>query len=122
MADSAERAIDGVTRGQMALGDTVTWRARHFGVWFRMTSAITVYDYPTRFVDEQVRGPFATWWHEHRFEQSPCGGTLMIDVVEFRAPGGPFGTLVDRAFLVRYMTKLIRQRNAWLRCTLESSA
>ncbi|PAX90951.1 cyclase, partial [Streptomyces albidoflavus] len=28
----------------MALGDTVTWRARHFGVVWRMTSRITAYD------------------------------------------------------------------------------
>ena len=121
MASSGERAIEGVTRGQMSLGDTVTWRARHFGVWFRMASAITVYDYPARFVDEQVRGPFAQWWHEHRFEPSAAGGTLMIDVVVFRSPGGPLGGLVDRVLLLRYITKLIRQRNAWLRRTLEAS-
>ena len=48
-------------------------------------------------------------------------GPLMIDVVVFRSPGGPLGSLVDRVLLVRYMTKLISQRNAWLRRTLEDS-
>lgn len=121
MSSSGEHAVDGITSGQMSLGDTVTWRARHFGVWFRMTSAITAYEYPARFVDEQTRGPFATWRHEHRFKPGASGGTEMIDVIEFRSPGGPIGSLVDRAFLARYMAKLIAQRNVWLRQTLEAS-
>lgn len=40
--------IGGVTTGVMRLGDSVTWR-----VVFRMTSAITEYQPPSRFVDEQ---------------------------------------------------------------------
>ena len=32
MENSGERAIAGVTNGPMSLGDTVTWRARHFGI------------------------------------------------------------------------------------------
>src|SRR5512135_2824825 len=53
MSGSRESAVSGVTSGIMGPGDTVTWRARHFGIVFRMTSAITEYDYPGRFVDEQ---------------------------------------------------------------------
>ena len=58
MARSGERATAGVTSGAMKLGDTVTWRARHFGITFRMTSAITEYQRPIRFVDQQRHGPF----------------------------------------------------------------
>jgi ligand-binding SRPBCC domain-containing protein len=72
----------------MKLGDTVTWRARHFGITFRMTSALTEYQRPIRFVDEQQRGPFRRWWHEHTFESAAEGKTLMVDVVEFRSPLG----------------------------------
>jgi ligand-binding SRPBCC domain-containing protein len=32
-----------------------------------MTCAITEYEYPYRFVDEQQRGPFRRWWDEHSF-------------------------------------------------------
>jgi len=45
----------------------------------------------------------------------------MIDVIEFRSPGGPIGRVADRAVLTRYMAKLIRQRNDWLRQSLKSS-
>jgi ligand-binding SRPBCC domain-containing protein len=91
MSSSGERAIGGVTSGVMKLGDTVTWRARHFGIAFRMTSAITEYQCPHRFVDEQQRGPFRRWWHEHTFTALANGATQVTDVVEFRSPLGRWG-------------------------------
>ncbi|MEN9710129.1 MAG: hypothetical protein RL441_121 [Actinomycetota bacterium] len=121
MAESGERAIGGVTSGVMSLGDTVTWRARHFGIPFTMTSTISEYESPSRFVDEQVSGPFRRWWHEHRFEVAD-GGTLMVDVAEYSSPLGPIGRLVDALFLERYMTRLLKQRNAWLAETLSSQS
>lgn len=113
MSDSGERAVDGVRSGVMRLGDTVTWRARHFGIPFTMTSVISEYDAPSRFVDEQTSGPFRRWWHEHRFEGTPSG-TLMTDVVEFESPAGSLGRIVNRLVLTSYMTRLLEQRNAWL--------
>ena len=78
-----------------------------------MTSVISQYDAPHRFVDEQESGPFRRWWHEHRFE-SVADGTLMTDVVEFESPAGAVGRFVNALVLTRYMTKLLEQRNAWL--------
>lgn len=113
MSDSGERVVGGVRSGAMHLGDTVTWRARHFGIPFTMTSVISAYDAPRRFVDEQTSGPFRRWWHEHRFESTPSG-TLMTDVVEFESPVGPVGRIVNRLVLTGYMTRLLERRNAWL--------
>lgn len=113
MSDSGERAISGVTSGVMRRGDSVTWRARHFGFPFTMTSVISHYDAPHRFVDEQESGPFRRWWHEHRFEPV-AGGTRMTDVVEFESPAGAVGRFMNALVLTRYMTKLLEQRNAWL--------
>ena len=120
MAKSGERAVAGVTSGVMKLGDSVTWQARHFGISFRMTSAITEYERPERFVDEQRRGPFQRWWHEHTFTVLAPDRTLMVDRVEFRSPFGPIGLLADVIMLDRYMTGLLRQRNDWLKSTLEA--
>ncbi|SJM66126.1 SRPBCC family protein [Gulosibacter sp. 10] len=118
MEASGERAVAGVTSGEIGPGETVTWRARHFGLPFRLTSVISEYERPTRFVDEQVRGPFARWWHEHRFV--PDGdATVMIDRIEFAAPLGVLGRLVERMVLTSYMERLILQRNRWLKRALE---
>lgn len=121
MADARERAVAGVTSGAMALGDTVTWRARHFGLPFRMTSAITAWERPHRFVDEQQSGPFAFWWHEHTFVSRSPDVTVMTDAVRFRSPLGPVGAVVDALVLAGYMQRLIRKRNDWLRSTLNGA-
>ena len=116
MAASRERAVGGVTSGQIGLGETVTWRARHFGVWFTMTSTISALDRPTRFIDEQVRGPFRVFVHEHRFEQAGTG-TRMTDVITVGSP--IFGRLAERFVLVPYLRRLIAMRNGHLLARLE---
>lgn len=121
MAASGEQVVGGVRSGSMRLGESVTWRARHFGVPFTMTSVITEYDAPHRFVDEQTSGPFRRWRHEHRFEPTE-DGTLMTDVAEFASPAWWIGRAVEAAFLTRYMTNLLRQRNDWLVSALSSAS
>jgi hypothetical protein len=44
----------------------------------------------------------------------------MVDVVEFRSPLGLAGAVADRLVLGHYMPRLLRQRNAWLKATLEA--
>ncbi|MDF2989877.1 MAG: cyclase [Microbacterium sp.] len=112
MARSRERAVGGVTSGSIGLDEDVTWRAWHFGVPFRMTSRITELDAPHRFVDEQIRGPFASFRHEHRFEEA-AAGTLMIDRVRFVAPLGVLGRVAELV-LKPYLRRLIADRNAHL--------
>ena len=119
MRASGEQAIRGVSSGVMKLGDSVTWRARHFGIAFRMTSVITHYQPWGRFVDEQQRGPFRRWWHEHTFTALADGQTQMTDVVEFESPFGLLGSVADRLVLDHYMPHLLQQRNQWLKTTLE---
>src|SRR5438270_751776 len=83
-------AVAGVRAGALRQGDTVTWRARHFWVYWRMTSKIIEVDRPDLFCDEMQRGPFASWHHCHEFHVSSTG-TTMIDDVRFTAPFGPVG-------------------------------
>jgi len=119
MAATDERAVAGTTSGTISLGESVTWRARHFGIVWRMTSRITALEAPHRFVDEQVRGPFARFHHVHRFEPS-ARGTRMVDEIEFRAPLGPLGVLAERIALARYLPRLIAERNASLAAELRA--
>lgn len=116
-----ERSVAGTAAAVLGLGDTVTWRAWHFGLPWTMTSSIVVCDRPFRFVDEQARGPFASFRHEHLFE-ADGDATVMIDRVEFRAPGGPAGPLAERVLLGRYLERLIDERNAFLTTTAEAGA
>jgi ligand-binding SRPBCC domain-containing protein len=114
-----EEIVGGVRSGQMTLGDEVTWKAWHFGIPVRMTSKIVEYDEPRRFVDEQTRGPVASWRHEHRFEDRE-GVTSMTDTVDYRSPLGPIGSMVDRIRLEHDMVELLERRNEFLRVAAES--
>lgn len=113
MEDSDERAIAGVTAGVIGLGETVTWRARHLGIWWTMTSEISEVDRPHHFVDRQLRGPFHEFVHEHTFVPVD-GGTRVIDNVRFSAPLGPLGWLAEKLVLERYVPKLIDARNEFM--------
>lgn len=116
MGNSAERAVAGVTTGLLKADDVVTWNARHFGIPWRMTVRITDYQRPTRFVDQQISGPFDRWRHEHLFTVDPRDPTttLMRDVVEFTAPAGAIGALVCNLILTPYLRRLIARRNGFL--------
>ncbi|MDQ0755938.1 SRPBCC family protein [Arthrobacter sp. B3I4] len=113
MAQSHEEAVDGVTSGLISLGEEVTWRARHFGVPFQMTSRITEMQMPDYFVDEQVKGPFRRFRHVHEFSQDSAG-TTMVDRIEFATPFGPIGRVVEKLLLGRYLQRLIETRNRHL--------
>ena len=78
MSAAGERAVAGRMGGLIRAGETVTWRARHFGRWWTLTSRLTEFDAPATFTDEQVAGPFRRFRHRHTFRAVP-GGTLMID-------------------------------------------
>ena len=111
--DSGEHAVEGVTAGLIGLGEFVTWRARHFGITWTMTSTITEWDRPRCFVDEQRKGPFKSFRHEHLF-QPVEHGTRLLDHVEFEAPLGVLGRAAERLVLERYLRHLIDVRNTFL--------
>ncbi|WP_424532319.1 SRPBCC family protein [Sphaerisporangium viridialbum] len=121
MAGSSEKVVGGVTAGRLKLGESVTWQARHFGVRWRMTCAISAYDRPGFFVDEQVSGPFKHWHHAHRFKSDGHGGTVMRDVIDFAAPLGPLGTIAEVLALRRYLPGLIRARNQHVKQVAETA-
>jgi len=113
MAESDERAVAGIQSGIIGRGESVTWKARHFGITWTMTTVITEWDRPHMFVDEQRRGPFKSFHHRHTFRPVP-GGTTVHDDVTFEAPLGPLGAVAEQLVLKRYLPHLIDVRNAYL--------
>lgn len=113
-----ERAVKGRTSGLIELGETVTWEATHFGVRQHLTSIITEFDPPYRFVDEMVNGAFKRFRHEHIFKLQE-DGTLMTDKFDYTSPFGPLGRLADRMFLQSYMVRLLIRRNEYIKCIAE---
>ncbi|MBS1530707.1 MAG: SRPBCC family protein [Bacteroidetes bacterium] len=107
---TGEEAIAGKTSGLIGLGETVTWRATHFGIRQMLTSKITEFDRPNYFVDEMVQGAFKSFRHEHRFSYND-GRTTMKDTFIFESPLGIFGRFFNWLVLTRYMRRLLEERN-----------
>jgi ligand-binding SRPBCC domain-containing protein len=107
---TGEQAIAGRTSGLIELGETVTWRAKHFGIWQTLSSKVTALNYPSFFADEMVNGAFRAFRHEHYFTRDGKQ-TIMRDVFVFESPFGVLGKLANVLFLIRYMTNLLVKRN-----------
>ncbi len=116
-----ETIVAGVTSGILQLHDTVTWRARHFGVWQELSIRVTELDFPAYFCDVQVKGAFRSMRHEHYFRAAPAG-TEMRDVFCFESPLGVVGRLVNELFLTGYMRRFLAARNALLKQAAEEEA
>lgn len=105
-----EEAIAGTTSGLIKLNEFVTWHAKHFGIRQKLTSKITAFERPIYFKDEQQKGAFKHFYHEHKFEQ--VGDiVIMKDIFEFQSPFGIFGKIFNELILTKYMRKLLIERN-----------
>lgn len=117
---TGEEPVAGRMSGLIELGETVTWRARHLGVRQRLTSRISGYERPGWFQDVMVRGAFAWMEHDHWFDATPDGGTVLRDEFRFAAPLGILGRIVETLVLERYMTRFLERRNAVIKRVAES--
>jgi ligand-binding SRPBCC domain-containing protein len=94
---------------EMRVGTLIQYRLRLRGVPISWLTSIQAWDPPHRFVDVQVRGPYALWHHTHEFVAHP-GGTLMTDVVRYAIGFGPLGAVAARAFVHRDVAKIFEYR------------
>ena len=95
----------------LAAGTLIDYRLRVHGVPLRWQSCISVWQPPYRFVDEQLRGPYRRWHHEHVFEEV-AGGTLCRDIVDYDVPGG---SIIHALFVRPDLVKIFAFRQQKLR-------
>lgn len=64
------------------------------GIPLKWVSQISAVNAPYMFVDEQLKGPYAYWHHEHTFEEFE-GKVLMKDKVIYAVPLGILGRIAN---------------------------
>lgn len=79
------------------------------GLPLRWRAFIREWDPPVRFVDVQVRGPYARWEHRHLF-LAERDGTRVEDRVTYRLPLGPLGRLAHRLLVGRQLAAMWAHR------------
>lgn len=77
---------------EMQVGTLIDYRLQLFGIPFAWRTLISSWDPPNGFVDEQIKGPYRLWRHQHDFVET-AGGTEMTDRVDYQLPLWPFGEL-----------------------------
>jgi hypothetical protein len=113
-------AVGGLTTGLVGLGEQVTWRAKHFGLWHNLTSKATVVEPPTYLQVTMVKGVFRSMQADHLFRSLPSGATELRDTFVIAAPLPILGPIAEALFLRRYMIALNRERNAVIKQLAES--
>lgn len=76
---------------------------------FWMTEITTVVK-EKLFVDEQRKGPYSLWHHQHHFKEEN-GGVLMTDIVHYQLPLGILGEAANLLFAARQVKGIFDFRN-----------
>jgi len=91
-------------------GAVIDYRIRLRGVPIRWRSLIRAWEPGVRFVDEQLKGPYRVWVHEHTFTARD-GGTLCGDRVTYAVP---LGWMVHRWLVRPDLERIFAYRRARL--------
>jgi len=91
---------------EMHTGALIDYRLRLRGFPIRWRTEITAWEPPHRFVDEQIRGPYRAWIHEHTFE-ALGDQTIARDHVRYDHVGG---RLVNKLLVGRDVDKIFAYR------------
>ena len=91
-------------------GLMISYRVRPvLGIPMNWLTEITHVVEPYYFVDEQRSGPYALWHHEHRLVPTDRG-VRMSDLVTYRLPAGPLGSMAHGLFVKKQLERIFRYR------------
>jgi len=95
---------------EMRPGALIEYRLRLHGLPVSWLTRIEVWEPPHRFVDVQLRGPYALWEHTHTFEPAGEGAVVIRDRVRYALPLGWLGELARRLFVRRDLDRIFDHR------------
>ncbi len=96
---------------EMHDGTVIDYRLRVHGVPLRWTSRIESWEENVRFVDRQIKGPYALWHHTHDFEQLGSG-TLIRDTVRYSIGFGLIGEVIHAVEVQRDLDNIFTYRRS----------
>ncbi len=108
--------------GSLRPGSRVVLAGRVGPLPVRWVAVHTEYDPPHLFADRQDAGPFARWYHRHRFVADGQGGTLLRDEVEYELPMAPLGRWVAGWLVRRQLQRMFDYRHDVTRRLVESGS
>lgn len=95
---------------EMRAGALIDYRLKLHGIPVRWRTRIEAWEPPLRFVDAQLRGPYALWEHTHTFARDGEDGVIICDRVRYKLPFGPVGRIAHAAFVRRDLEQIFDYR------------
>lgn len=102
------------------VGDTMLLKVGRGPIVLSWEARFIEFEPGVRFVDEQGKGPFKSFRHQHVFEDAGDGRTRLIDIIDYEPPFGLLGVLADWLFLSRDLKQMLDYRHKRTREILES--
>lgn len=113
--------IDSPRPIQMKPGALIDYSLLLHGIRFHWRTRITAWEPGVRFIDEQIKGPYTMWVHEHTF--APVAGdpsrTIVKDAVRYAHSGWPIEPLVHRLLVGPRLEQIFKYRAEATRRLLE---
>jgi len=96
--------------GKIYEGLIITYKIRPMlNINVNWVTEITHIKQPYYFVDEQRKGPYAIWHHEHHFREAE-GGVVMTDIVYYHIGKSFFGWIAGKLFVHRKLKEVFAYR------------
>ena len=112
--DKMDFKIIGEEPKPMYAGQIVQYTVRPlFNLPLRWVTEITQVRAPYFFVDEQRKGPYKLWHHQHSFEENEAG-VLMNDIVTYEPPFGFIGQLANELLIRKEIEEIFSYREQFL--------
>jgi ligand-binding SRPBCC domain-containing protein len=102
-------------------GAVIDYLITLFGLPLRWRTLITEFSPPHRFVDLQLRGPYAYWHHTHSFVETD-DGTIVADEVRYALPFGLLGRAAHTIVIRRQLNHVFDFRARILEQYFSSSS
>lgn len=102
--------ILGMNTDNIQAGSLIDYKLQIHGIPMKWKTKISEYEDGKYFVDEQLKGPYSKWVHEHAF-YTHKSGTLISDKVVYKVPLGAIGNLIAGWFIKKDVNKIFNFRN-----------
>jgi ligand-binding SRPBCC domain-containing protein len=95
---------------KMTTGTVIVYRIKPFlNISFDWVTEISFLEEYKRFIDEQRKGPYRVWRHEHYFEPTD-GGVMMTDKLSYDIGKSVFGWLAGELFVHKKVKEIFKFR------------
>jgi ligand-binding SRPBCC domain-containing protein len=95
---------------EMYAGLMIEYRVRPLlGIPLKWITEISHVDHLKFFVDEQRKGPYRIWHHEHHFKEVD-GGVEMTDIVSYELPLGILGKIAHPLIVKNKLNEIFNYR------------